>query len=124
MFGDHVRVRLSRLSISISLAYVLAVAVVTTIASVVSPAAGQFCGWLLTLGVGTLVLGFLYYLVLPLLAASGFPGDGPPGLAVMVSGYVVAAAVNVVLVVGLATLCRELRDGRRRARARPATTSK
>jgi hypothetical protein len=124
MFGDHGSVKFSRLSVNISLAYVLAVAVVTTIASVASPVAGQFLGWLLTLGAGTLVMGFLYYLVLPLLAASGFSGDGPAGLAVMVSGYVAAAAVNVVLVVGLATLCRELRDGRRRARARPATTSK
>ena len=115
--------KLSRLSTSVSLAYVLVVAVVTTIGSVVSPVSGQFLGWLLTLGAGTVVLGFHYYLVLPLLAATGFPGDGPLGLAVMVSGYVIAAAVNVVLVLGLITLSRELRHSRRRDRARAARAS-
>lgn len=44
-------------------------------------------------------MGFLYYLVVPLLDAMiGISADGPLGLAVLVSGYVVAAGVNVVLV--------------------------
>ena len=114
----------SRLSIGVSLVYVLVVAVVTTIATLVSPSAGQFAAWLLTAPGGALVLPFLYFLVVPVLdLAYGISGDGPLGLTVMVSGYVLAAVANVVLVLGLMTLCRELRDSRRRARARVAKAS-
>lgn len=103
--------KLNKVSVSVSLAYVLAVAVVTTIASLVSPAAGQLGAWLLTLPAGAPVLGFLYFLVLPLLAATGFAGDGPLGLAVMISGYVLAAVANVVLVLGVITLWRQFGGG-------------
>src|SRR5262245_44120544 len=117
-------VKFSKLSISVSLAYVLGVAVITTIASLISPGAGQFAAWLLTLPAGILVLGFLYFLVVPVLDLGiGASGDGALGLTVMVSGYVVAAVVNVLLVLGLVTLFRELRDSRRRARARAAGAS-
>lgn len=116
--------KLSKLSIRVGLTYVVAVAVVTTIASLVSPGAGQFAAWILTVPGGTIVLGFLYFLVVPVLALGyGISGAGPVGLTVMVSGYVLAAVVNVVLVLGLMTLCRELRDSRRRARARAASAS-
>jgi protein-S-isoprenylcysteine O-methyltransferase Ste14 len=123
-FSDHGSVKLSKLSISVSLAYVLSVAVITTIASLISPGAGQFAAWLLTLPAGILVLGFLYFLVVPVLDLGfGISGDGALGLTVLVSGYVVAAVVNVLLVMGLMTLIGELRDSRRRARARAAGAS-
>ncbi len=121
--SDHRSVNLSKVSIRVSAAYVLVVAGMATIAMLTPWDWGMFAANLLTLPAGTLVLGFLYYLVVPLLAATGFPGDGPLGLTVMVSGYVVAAVVNVVLALGLVTLCRELRDSRRRARARAASAS-
>ena len=106
------------------MAYVVAGAVVTTIVSLVSPGAGQFAAWILTVPAGVIVLGFLYFLVVPVLDLGyGISGDGPLGLTVMVFGYVVAAVVNVVLVLGLMTLCRELREGRRRARARTSSAS-
>lgn len=101
-------VHLSRVSVSISLAYVVVVAVVTTIASLVSPVAGQFAAWLLPLGPGTLFLGFLYYWVVPLLDAAGVP----VGLPVMILGYTAGAVVNVVLALGVITLWRELRQSR------------
>jgi hypothetical protein len=86
-----------------------------------SPGAGQLAAWTMTVPGGTLVLGFLYFLVVPVLDLGyGISGDGPPGLSVMVFGYVVAAVVNAVLVLGVVTLCRELRDGRRRARTATA----
>lgn len=108
----------------VSVAYVVVVALVTTIASLVSPGAGQFAAWILTVPAGAIVLGFLYFLVVPVLDLGyGISGDGPLGLTVMVSGYVVAAVVNVVLVLGLMTLCRELRESRRRARARTSSAS-
>lgn len=110
-------VHLSSASVSISLAYVVVVAVVTTIASLVSPVAGQLAAWLLTLGPGTLDLGFLYYWVVPLLDAAG----GPVGLPVMILGYTAAAVVNVVLALGVITLWRELRQSRVAPKTRPGT---
>jgi hypothetical protein len=67
----------------------------------------------------------MHFLVAPVLDLGyGFSGDGPVGLSVMVSGYVVLPWSNVVLVLGLVMLCRELREGRRHTRARAATASK
>ena len=116
---------LSKVSISVSLAYVLVVAVVTTIASLVSSGGGLFAAQLLTVPAGTLALGLLYYLVIPVVdAATGISGEGPLALAVLVFGYVLAAAVNVVVLLGFVALCREFREGegRRRRRARTAST--
>lgn len=127
-FGDDGSVKLSNVSIRVSSAYVLAVSVVATIA-LLSPMEGQVAGWLLTLawlltlGPGTLLLSLLYFLVLPALDLTGLPMEGPVGLAIVVFGYGLAAVVNVVLVLGLMALCRELRDGRGRARARAAGLS-
>jgi len=123
LLRDHRIVGLSRLSTRLSVAYVLAVAVVVTVGYFVSPVGGQFAGWLLTLGPGTLVLGFLYFFAVPLLDLAGFPVEGPFGPAVVVLGHVGAAMVNVVLVSGLMTLCRDLRDCRRSARARAGGAS-
>lgn len=115
---------LSKVSVRVSAAYVLVISGMATIAMLTSWGWGLFAGNLLTLPAGTHVLGFLYFLVVPVLDLGyGVSDDGPLGLTVMVSGYVVATVVNVVLVMGLVTLCRELRDIRRRARARAATAS-
>lgn len=115
---------LSKVSIRVSAAYLLVVTGLATIAMLASWGWGLFAANLLTLPAGTLILGFLYFLAVPVLDLGyGVSGDGPLGLTVMVSGYVVAAVVNVVLVLGLVTLCRELRDSRRRARARGTTAS-
>jgi hypothetical protein len=106
--SDHGSVNLSKVSIRVSAAYVLVVAGMATIAMLASWGWGIFAASLLTLPAGTLVLGFLYFLVVPVLDLGyGISGDGPLGLTVMVSGYVVAAVVNVVLVLGLVTLCRD-----------------
>lgn len=110
---------LSKVSISVSGAYVLVVAGIATIAMLVSW--GLFAANLLTLPAGTLVLGVFYFLVIPVLDLA-YGISGPLALTVMVLGYVVAAMVNVVLVLGLVTLCRELRDSRARTRAASAST--
>jgi len=103
---------------------VLVVAGLATIGLLTSWGRGMFAANLLTLPAGALVLGFLYFLVVPVLDLGyGVSGDGALGLTVLVSGYVVAAVVNVALVLGLATLCRELRESRRRARTRAAGAS-
>jgi hypothetical protein len=115
-------VNLSKVSIRVSAAYVLVVAGMATIAMLTSWGWGLFAANLLTLPGGTLVLGFLYFLVLPVLGLA-YGISGPLGLTVMVAGYVLAAVVNVVLVLGLVTLCRELRDSRRRGRVRAANSS-
>lgn len=111
-------VNLGKVSIRVSAAYVLVVACLATIGMLTS----WGWGWgiaaanLLTLPAGTLVLGFLYFFVVVVLDLA-YGLSGAFGLTLMVSAYVAAAVVNVILVLGLVTLCRELRDSRGRSRA-------
>jgi hypothetical protein len=124
LVSDHGTVYLGKVSVRVSTAYVLVVAVLATIALPAPWGWGLVAANLLTLPAGTLVLGFLYFLVVPMLDLGfGISGDGPLGLTVMVFGYVAAAVVNAVLVLGLVTVCRELRDSVRRARARAASAT-
>jgi protein-S-isoprenylcysteine O-methyltransferase Ste14 len=122
--SDHGRVHLSKVSVRVSAAYVLGVSGMAIVAMLTPWDWGTFAANILTLPAGTLVLGLLYFFVVPVLDLGyGVSGDGSLGLTVVASGYVVAAVVNVVLVLGLVTLCRELRDSRRRARGRAASAS-
>lgn len=124
MAGDHGSVNPSKASVRVSAAYVLVVAGMATIAMLTPWAWGMLAANLLTLPAGTLVLGCLYYVVVPVLHLGfGISGDGPLGLTVMVSGYAVAAVVNVVLVLRLVTLFREHPTLARPERRSPAIRS-
>lgn len=114
--------RFSRVSIVTSLVYVLGVAVVTFVSLETGSGILLYAAWLLTLPAGALVLPWVYFLVVPVLGLGYGASADSLGLVVLVGGYVVAALGNVVLVLGLIALCRELRDGRRRARAAGAST--
>ena len=121
--SDHRSVRFNRVSVVTSLVYVLGVAAVTFVSLETGSGVLLYAAWHLTLPAGALVLPWVYFLVVPALGLAYGASADSLGLVVLVGGYVVAALGNVVLILGLMTLCRELRDSRRHARARAASAS-